>query len=69
MRVRTDHSTSGRSVALGGASAPSFTSTQFDYPGPKPSFGVAGYVKDGGSVIVSERSREIDPALELDPIN
>ncbi len=45
----------GKDVVLGGTTSPVFTSTQFDYTGPKPPFGVAGYVKDGGSVIVEHR--------------
>jgi dipeptidyl aminopeptidase/acylaminoacyl peptidase len=45
----------GKTVALGGASAPSFTDTQFDHPGPKPPFGVIGYAKDGSGVIVEHR--------------
>jgi dipeptidyl aminopeptidase/acylaminoacyl peptidase len=46
---------SGKSIVLGGATAPAFTNTQFDYPGPKPPFGVAGYTKDGSSIIVEHR--------------
>jgi dipeptidyl aminopeptidase/acylaminoacyl peptidase len=45
----------GKAVVLGGSTAPVFTSTQFDYPGPKPPYGVAGYTKDGSSVIVEHR--------------
>ena len=41
----------GKTTVLGGTTAPVFTSTQFDYPGPKPPFGVAGYAKDGSSVL------------------
>lgn len=44
----------GKSVTLGGTTAPNFTSTQFDHPGPKPAFGVAGFTKDG-NVIVEHR--------------
>jgi dipeptidyl aminopeptidase/acylaminoacyl peptidase len=46
---------SGKSVVLGGSTAPNFTSTQFDYPGPKPPYGVAGYTKDGNAAIVEHR--------------
>ncbi len=46
---------SGTLKLLGGASAPSFSDTQFDHPGPRPSFGVAGYAKDGSGVIVEHR--------------
>lgn len=35
-----------------GTGAPSFVNTDFDYPGPKPSYGVAGYSKDGRGVVV-----------------
>ena len=38
-----------------GAGAPSFVNTEFDYPGPKVSYGVAGYSKDGKGVIVHGR--------------
>ena len=41
--------------ALGGASAPSFVDTEFDHPGPKPSFGVTGYSTDGKAVIVENK--------------
>ena len=41
--------------ALGAANTPSFANTQFDHPGPRPSFGVAGYAKDGSGVIVEHR--------------
>jgi dipeptidyl aminopeptidase/acylaminoacyl peptidase len=46
---------SGKSTVLGGATAPAFTNMQFDYPGPKPPYAVAGYTKDGGSMIVEHR--------------
>jgi dipeptidyl aminopeptidase/acylaminoacyl peptidase len=45
----------GKTVILGGGSAPNFTDTQFDHPGTKPPFGVAGYSKDGATVIVEHR--------------
>jgi dipeptidyl aminopeptidase/acylaminoacyl peptidase len=45
----------GTTKALGNAGTPNFTDTQFDHPGPKPSFGVAGYTKDGSGVIVEHR--------------
>jgi dipeptidyl aminopeptidase/acylaminoacyl peptidase len=35
-----------------GALAPSFIDTEYDHPGPKPSFGIAGYTTDGKGVIV-----------------
>jgi esterase/lipase len=38
------------------ASAPvSFVDMEFDYPGPKPSYGIAGYTPDGSSVIAQHR--------------
>jgi len=40
---------------LGGASAPSFVDMEFDHPGPKPSYGLAGYSSDGKSVLVQHR--------------
>jgi dienelactone hydrolase len=36
---------------LGGPSAPSFVDMEFDHPGPKPSYGIAGYTADGKGVI------------------
>jgi dipeptidyl aminopeptidase/acylaminoacyl peptidase len=45
----------GTTKALGNAATPSFVDTQFDHPGTKPSFGVAGYTKDGSGVIVEHR--------------
>ena len=45
----------GKTVQLGGTSAPSFTDLQFDHPGPKPPYGVVGYAKDGSSVLVEHR--------------
>ncbi|HET7631817.1 MAG TPA: prolyl oligopeptidase family serine peptidase [Gemmatimonadaceae bacterium] len=44
----------GTSTTLG-ADAPNFVNTDFDYPGPKPSWGVAGYSADGKSVIVQDK--------------
>ncbi|MGH7668646.1 MAG: hypothetical protein ACRENQ_04060, partial [Gemmatimonadaceae bacterium] len=44
----------GTSVTLG-AGAPSFVNTEYDHPGPKPSWGVAGYTKDGTRVIVQDK--------------
>ena len=32
-----------------------FINTQFDYPGPKPSYGIVGYTPDGKNVIVAQR--------------
>ncbi|MEP6732100.1 MAG: hypothetical protein ABJE10_15745, partial [bacterium] len=35
-----------------GANAPSFVDVEFDHPGPKPSYGIAGYASDAKSVVV-----------------
>ena len=32
-----------------------FTNTEFDYPGPKPSYGIVGYTPDGKAMIVAQR--------------
>ena len=44
----------GTSTTLG-AGAPTFVDTTYDHPGPKPPWGVAGYTRDGRSVIVRDR--------------
>ena len=46
---------SGKSTVLGGAAAPAFTDLVWDYPGPKPAYGVAGYTKDGSGMIVEHK--------------
>jgi dipeptidyl aminopeptidase/acylaminoacyl peptidase len=38
-----------------GAGAPSFVDLEFDHPGPKPSYGIAGYTKDSTGVIVQNK--------------
>jgi dienelactone hydrolase len=38
-----------------GRDAPNFTDLEYDYPGDKPSYGIAGYTPDGRSVIVHHR--------------
>jgi dipeptidyl aminopeptidase/acylaminoacyl peptidase len=45
---------SGTSTTLG-AGAPSFVDTEYDHPGPKPSWGVAGFTADWKSVIVQTK--------------
>ncbi|HSC27894.1 MAG TPA: prolyl oligopeptidase family serine peptidase [Vicinamibacterales bacterium] len=45
----------GASKTLGGGSPVSFIDTEFDRPGPKPSYGLAGYTSDGKSAIVNHR--------------
>ena len=46
---------SGKSVVLGGTTAPAFANMQWDYPGPRPPYAVAGYTKDGAAMIVEHR--------------
>jgi dipeptidyl aminopeptidase/acylaminoacyl peptidase len=46
---------SGATATLGNGSAPSFVDMEFDHPGPKPSYGVAGYSADGNGVIVEHK--------------
>jgi acetyl esterase/lipase len=41
--------------ALGGTASASFIDLEFDHPGPKPAYGVAGYSTDKKSVIVQHR--------------
>lgn len=45
---------SGRTTKLG-ANIPALVDTLWDYPGPKPSWGVQGFTADGKSVIVEDR--------------
>jgi esterase/lipase len=45
----------GTSRALGGTAAPSFIDVEFDHPGPKPAYGIAGYTADKKSVVVQHR--------------
>jgi dipeptidyl aminopeptidase/acylaminoacyl peptidase len=45
----------GTTAALGAAGAPSFVDLEFDHPGPRPSYGIAGYAADGSGVIVNHR--------------
>ena len=45
----------GVSKTLGGPSPVSFVDMEFDHPGPKPSYGLAGYTSDGKSVLVQHR--------------
>jgi dipeptidyl aminopeptidase/acylaminoacyl peptidase len=46
--------TAGAAKALG-AGKVDFTDAEYDHPGAKPSYGVAGYASDGKSVIVNHR--------------
>jgi dipeptidyl aminopeptidase/acylaminoacyl peptidase len=45
----------GSARALGGATAPSFVDQEYDHPGTKPPYGVAGYTSDGKALIVNHR--------------
>jgi dipeptidyl aminopeptidase/acylaminoacyl peptidase len=45
----------GASRTLGGTTVVSFADMEFDHPGPRPSYGNAGYTSDGKSVIVQHR--------------
>ncbi|MEP6620873.1 MAG: prolyl oligopeptidase family serine peptidase, partial [bacterium] len=38
-----------------GAGAPSFVDTEFDHPGPKPSFGITAYTSDGKGIVVDHK--------------
>ena len=38
-----------------GTGAPSFVNTEFEFPGPKPPYGIAGYSADGKGVIAQHR--------------
>lgn len=44
----------GASKTLG-VGSPSFVDMEYDHPGPKPSYGVAGYTPDGSGVVVQHR--------------
>jgi hypothetical protein len=45
----------GSTRTLGGATTVSFVDLEFDHPGPKPAYGIAGYTTDKKSVIVQHR--------------
>lgn len=40
---------------LGLSGAPAFVNAEFEYPGPKPPYGIAGFTADGRGVIASHR--------------
>ena len=52
---RPTTSTPARAKTLGNGSAVSFVDMEFDRPGPRPSYGIAGYTSDGKGVIVHQR--------------
>jgi len=45
----------GTTRTLAAATPVSFVDMEFDYPGPKPSYGIAGYTQDASAVIVQHR--------------
>jgi dipeptidyl aminopeptidase/acylaminoacyl peptidase len=45
----------GTTKTLGGGGAVSFVNREYDYPGPKASYGLAGYTNDGKAAIVHHR--------------
>ena len=45
----------GTSRTIGSGAPVSFVDMEYDHPGPKPSYGIAGYTKDGKSVIAQHR--------------
>jgi dipeptidyl aminopeptidase/acylaminoacyl peptidase len=45
----------GTTKTLGAGRAPSFIDTEYDHPGPKPSYGLAGYASDGKAVMVQHK--------------
>ena len=48
----------GTATALGGpaaSGAPSFVNMEYDHPGPRPSYGIAGYTSDGKAAIAQTR--------------
>ena len=45
----------GTTRTLGGGSSVSFVDMEFDHPGPRPSYGIAGYTNDGKAVVVQQR--------------
>ena len=45
----------GTSRTLGAGSPASFVDMEFDHPGPKPAYGIAGYTSDGKAVIAQQR--------------
>lgn len=45
----------GTTKALGGPTPPPLTNAEYDHPGVKPAYGLAGYSTDGKSVIVEGR--------------
>jgi Tol biopolymer transport system component len=45
----------GTTKTLGAASSVSFVDMEYDHPGPKPSYGVAGFTTDGKALVAMHR--------------
>ncbi|MDQ6611845.1 MAG: prolyl oligopeptidase family serine peptidase, partial [Gemmatimonadota bacterium] len=45
----------GSSKTLGAGATANFVDMEYDHPGPKPSYGIAGYTSDGQNVIAQQR--------------
>ena len=45
----------GTSRTIAGSGPVSFADMEFDHPGPRPSYGIAGYTSDGKTVLVNQR--------------
>jgi dipeptidyl aminopeptidase/acylaminoacyl peptidase len=45
----------GSSRPLGNGAPVNFVDADYDHPGPKPSFGISGYTKDGRAVVASHK--------------
>jgi len=54
-KIQSYNLEAGSTQTLGGPRPASFVDMEFDRPGPRPSYGVAGYTPDGTSVIVQHR--------------
>jgi dipeptidyl aminopeptidase/acylaminoacyl peptidase len=54
-RINVHDLDSGAARILGGPTPPSFVDTEFDRPGPRPSYGIAGYTRDGSAAIAHQR--------------
>jgi dipeptidyl aminopeptidase/acylaminoacyl peptidase len=54
-KFQTYNLDAGTSSTLGAGSPVSFIDMEFDYPGPKPAYGIAGYTSDGKAAIAQHR--------------
>jgi tetratricopeptide (TPR) repeat protein len=57
----------GVTTPLGGTSKISFVDLEYDHPGPKPPYGIAGFTKDGKAVIAHHRYDEWTIPLDGSP--